>query len=116
MEYTLEERQATIVVGLYLLPRLFCITTTGRTFPCSEPFAKEELYKKIKYCDNNPNFMILIKNGYSSGLANILLKKYLHYLQFDISNETVVISDSILNKMIEDDINGIYISELKRLI
>ena len=79
-------------------------------------FIEDNFYKKIKYCDNNPNFMILIKNGYSSGLANILLKKYLHYLQFDISNETVVISDSILNKMIEDDINGIYISELKRLI
>lgn len=79
-------------------------------------FIEDNFYKKIKYCDNNPNFMILIKNGYSSGLANILLKKYLHYLQFDISNETVVISDSILNKMMEDDINGIYISELKRLI
>ena len=28
----LEDKQATIVVGLYLFPRLFCMIRTGRTF------------------------------------------------------------------------------------
>ena len=73
-------------------------------------------YQKLKYGDDDLKYIILINNGFSGGLASLILDKYSNYLDFDLNDETVTINDNLIDKMILQDINGIYISELKRLI
>ena len=77
---------------------------------------ENSLYKKIKYGSDNSKFIILVNNGFSGGLASLLLKIYSTYLEFDTNEESVILDDHILDKMISDNVNGIYISELRRLI
>lgn len=72
---------------------------------------EHDLYLKIKYGTIDINKIIMIKNGFSSGLSTLLIKKYPNYLIIDVTANTSFLKRSIEIAMRENKENSIYIFE-----
>ena len=72
---------------------------------------EQDFYLKIKYGTTDINKIIMIKNGFSSGLSTLLMKKYSNYLIIDIVANTIFLERSIKIAMEENKENSIYIFE-----
>jgi hypothetical protein len=70
-----------------------------------------ELYKAIKYGTDDEERILLIKNGYSNGLAKLVLDKYKAFLTIDTANNTVSAQSEIVSEMRKNDENDILIFE-----
>lgn len=73
----------------------------------------EEFYEKIKYGTNNKDMIILIKNGFSNGLASLIVNNYRKYIEIDKEYSSVIIKSSLIRNMIENNENDILIYEAK---
>ncbi|WOJ98180.1 DEAD/DEAH box helicase [Congregibacter brevis] len=71
----------------------------------------EKFYKKIKYGTEDEQKITMMKNGFSSGLASLLLEKYGAYLTIDPKANTVDLRDSVRSVMQVNDENRIYVFE-----
>ena len=72
---------------------------------------ESDIYKKIKYGTSDENKILMIKNGYSTSLANLLLEKYQHYLSINLQTNTVIAKSELIPKMNENNENGILVFE-----
>ncbi|MCM3000509.1 DEAD/DEAH box helicase [Paenibacillus cellulositrophicus] len=73
----------------------------------------EEFYEKIKYGTNNKDMIVLIKNGFSNGLASLIVNNYRKFIEIDKEFSSVYIRPSLISKMIENNENDILIYEAK---
>ncbi len=76
----------------------------------------EILYLKIKYGTDDKLKVLLVKNGLSLGLANLIVDKYSKYLNVDYTSNTVIYKDGIAEKMEDNDENEVLIYEMKYFI
>lgn len=58
-----------------------------------------ELYQKIKFGTSDPEKILLIKNGLSSSLASLLIKKYKEFLEIDLASQRVVVKCEVREAM-----------------
>ena len=71
-------------------------------------------FEKIKYGSNDKKIITMLKNGYSYELAQILNEKeYENFITFNFDKETLVIDKKILPHLENNNINDIFIFELK---
>ena len=71
------------------------------------------LYNKIKYGSDDMNKIALLNFGLSSLLINLLTDKYSNYYSINGKDNTILFSNDLINKMIENGENGILITEVK---
>ena len=76
----------------------------------------ETLYLKIKYGTDDKRKVLLVKNGLSLSLANLIVDKYTDYLNIDYENSTTKYEDEIIEVMEENGENEVLIYELKYFI
>ena len=76
----------------------------------------EVLYLKIKYGTDDKLKVLLVKNGLSLGLANLVADQYSRYLKINYANNTVKYKDEIIEKMQENDENEVLIYEMQYFI
>ncbi len=76
----------------------------------------EILYLKIKYGTEDKLKVLLVKNGLSLGLANLIADRYSKYLNVNYMNNTVKYKDSIVEKMEENEENEVLIYEMQYFI
>jgi hypothetical protein len=74
---------------------------------------KGDFYEQIKYGTSDRFKIILIKNGLSLTLTNLLVSEYREYLKIDTDLNTVVIEPEIINKMKDNYENEILIYEVE---
>ncbi|EAH8148661.1 DEAD/DEAH box helicase [Campylobacter coli] len=74
---------------------------------------EESFYLKIKYGTDNKEKIALLNCGISNILVKLLKDKYENMYQFDFASSTVFFSEKLVSKMIENQENGILISEVK---
>lgn len=74
---------------------------------------EESFYLKIKYGTDNKEKIALLNCGISNTLTKLLKDKYKNMYQFDFARSTVIFSKELVPKMIENNENGILISEVK---
>ncbi len=70
-----------------------------------------DIYKKIKYGTSDENKILMIKNGFSASLSNLLLDKYQDYLSLNLQTNTVIAKAELIAKMNENNENGILVFE-----
>jgi len=73
----------------------------------------DEFYEKIKYGTSNKDMIALIKNGFSSGLASLIVNDYRRYVEIDNTLNTIMIRPNLIEEMIENEENDILIYEVK---
>ncbi len=71
----------------------------------------EEFYTRIKYGTTNERKITMMKNGFSAGLASLLLEKYSDYLTIDVQSNTVSLKESVEMAMVDSGENRIHIFE-----
>ena len=71
----------------------------------------QDFYLKLKYGVSDEEQIVLIRNGISITLADLLMTKYQVFINIDVVNNTVDIDKSIIEKMQENDENEILIYE-----
>lgn len=76
----------------------------------------KNFYNKVKYGTSDNNYILMIQNGYSISLANLLLKHYCNYISIDEENKNISIDSSVIQLMKNDNVNGLLIFELERLL
>lgn len=76
----------------------------------------ESLYLKIKYGTDDKLKVLLIKNGLSLSLTNLLINDYLKYLQIDIANNIVKFNTKIIDAMEKNNENQVLIYETHYII
>ena len=74
---------------------------------------EESLYLKIKYGTDDKAKIALLNCGISSILSKLLQEKYSDVFEVDIDNSTVIFSENLVSKMLNNNENGILISEVK---
>jgi len=74
-------------------------------------FIEPKLYEAIKYGTSDPKMIVLIKSGFSFGLAALLLKKYSSFLKISLEHSTVSITRDIVDEMQSNDENAVLIYE-----
>lgn len=74
---------------------------------------EESLYLKIKYGTDDKAKIALLNCGISSILSKLLQEKYSDMFEADIDNSTVIFSENLVSKMLNNNENGILISEVK---
>lgn len=74
---------------------------------------EESFYLKIKYGTDNKEKIALLNCGISNTLTKLLKDKYKNLYKFDVARSTVIFSEKLIPKMIENNENGILISEVK---
>ena len=74
---------------------------------------EESFYLKIKYGTDNKEKIALLNCGISNTLTKLLKDKYKNLYEFDFARSTVIFSEKLIPKMIENNENGILISEVK---
>lgn len=79
-------------------------------------FLEESFYLKIKYGTNDKRVITLVKNGISLSLANLIIDKYLTYVEIDDMNSTVFIKEEIINAMHSNDENHVLVNELSYFV
>ncbi|GIP30938.1 DEAD/DEAH box helicase [Paenibacillus sp. J2TS4] len=72
-----------------------------------------EFYEKIKYGTTDKYKISLIKNGLSSGLSNLIINDYRTFVEIDTALNTIVIKPELVERMIEQNENGILIHEVR---
>ena len=72
---------------------------------------EDEFYTRIKYGTNDKRKITMMKNGFSAGLASLLLKKYTDYLTIDIQENTVDLKEAVETVMVDNGENRIHIFE-----
>ncbi|ALA41014.1 DEAD/DEAH box helicase [Paenibacillus peoriae] len=73
----------------------------------------DDFYEKIKYGTSNKDMIALIKNGYSSGLASLIVNDYRSHVEINSSLNTVLLRPSLIEEMSENGENDILIYEVK---
>lgn len=76
-------------------------------------FLEESFYNKIKYGTSNINKITLIKNGLSLSLANLLVDKYMNYLEIDNVKYVVKFVTGLIDLMITNNQNQVLINEVR---
>lgn len=76
----------------------------------------EVLYLKIKYGTDDKRKIILVKNGISLGLSNLLIDKYIKYVKVDLVKDTVILQRELIDRMFNNQENEIMISEANYFI
>lgn len=76
----------------------------------------EILYLKIKYGTSDKRKVLLVKNGLSLGLSNLIVDKYVDYLVIDYESNSVEYMDGIIEMMIQNEENEVLLYELKYFI
>ncbi len=76
-------------------------------------FLDSDFYEKIKYGTSDKFKIALIKNGFSIGLANLLVDKYIDLLEINIANTTVKIDSTLIKEMEENGENEIFVFEAR---
>lgn len=74
---------------------------------------EESLYLKIKYGTDDKAKIALLNCGISSNLSKLLQEKYSDMFEADIDNSAVIFSENLVSKMLNNNENGILISEVK---
>ncbi|MDX9917801.1 MAG: DEAD/DEAH box helicase [Gudongella sp.] len=72
---------------------------------------EENIYKQIKYGTDNDSLILMIKNGFSSSLAKLLLSKYSEFLELNFTENFVTAEKGIIDAMRANSENDIYIFE-----
>ncbi|MCY9669234.1 hypothetical protein M5X11_30650 [Paenibacillus alginolyticus] len=72
-----------------------------------------DFYEKIKYGTSDKDKIALIKNGFSNGLANLVVNDYRAFFEIDSMLNTIVINPLLIDKMTENNENDILIYEVK---
>lgn len=75
-------------------------------------FVHNKFYEKIKYGTSDISKITLIKNGYSIGLANLLIDKYIEFVKIDYDKNVISISNNLIPRMRKHDENDIHIFEV----
>ena len=71
-------------------------------------------YEKVKYGSNDIRIITMLKNGFSADLANILIGSiYEKYITFNFETETLHIDKDIIHCLEENNVNDLFIFELK---
>lgn len=70
------------------------------------------IFYEIKYGTSDPDKILLIKNGISSSLSGLLLKKYRSKLELNPSKNQIVIKKEILEEMKENQEDEILLFEM----
>ena len=76
----------------------------------------EILYLKIKYGTSDKRKVLLVKNGLSLGLSNLIVDKYADYLVIDYESNSVEYIDGIIEMMTQNEENEVLLYELKYFI
>ena len=72
---------------------------------------EDEFYTRIKYGTTNEWKIMMMKNGFSAGLASLLLEKYTDYLTMDIQANTVDLKEAVVAAMKDNGENRIHTFE-----
>ncbi|MCB2356412.1 DEAD/DEAH box helicase [Clostridium estertheticum] len=76
-------------------------------------FIEKDFYEKIKYGTSDEFKISLIKNGFSRGLANLIIDNYSSFIKFESKLNTVNIKSEIIDCMIDNNENEVLIIEAK---
>lgn len=71
------------------------------------------LYLKIKYGTDNKLKVLLVKNGLSLGLANLVVDEYSQYLKVDYENSIVKYAPGIIEEMRSQGENEVLVYEMQ---
>ncbi len=71
----------------------------------------EAFYQKIKYGTTDENKITMMKNGFSAGLASLILEKYSNYVDIDITANQVNLNTEVQELMSENGESRIFIFE-----
>lgn len=74
---------------------------------------EESLYLKIKYGTDDKTKIALFNCGISNTLSKLLKEKYSNMFDVNIGSSTVTFSDNLISEMLNNNENGILISEVK---
>lgn len=74
---------------------------------------KESLYYSLKYGTTNINKIVLIKNGLSLSLANLIVDQYQEYAEIDEEQNTFSFNPRLAKEMELQQENEILIFEVK---
>jgi len=72
---------------------------------------EDEFYTRIKYGTTDEQKITMMKNGFSAGLASLLLEKYADYLTIDIQANTVDLKAAVTIAMTNNRENRLHIFE-----
>ena len=72
---------------------------------------EDEFYTRIKYGTTDERKITMMKNGFSAGLAFLLLEKYAGYLTIDIQANTVDLKESAETAMEDNGENRLHTFE-----
>jgi hypothetical protein len=72
---------------------------------------EDEFYIKLKYGTTNELKITMMKNGFSAGLASLLIEKYSNYLNIDIQANTVDLKGEVKKAMLDNNENRLHIFE-----
>ena len=72
---------------------------------------EQNLYLTLKYGTANAVEIVLIKNGVSLSLTQLLIEKYSDSISVNLLTDTVLFSKELVNKMKQNDENQILIYE-----
>lgn len=76
----------------------------------------ESFYKKVKYGTDDPEAICMIKNGLSTNLAILLVRKYRQYINIDIHESSVHYDKILLDAMDKENENPILLFEVKNCL
>ncbi|MDO4305003.1 MAG: hypothetical protein Q4D94_13935, partial [Bacillota bacterium] len=71
------------------------------------------LYLKIKYGTDDKLKVLLVKNGLSLGLANLVVDEYSQYLKVDYENSIVKYAPEIIEEMRSQGENEVLVYEMQ---
>lgn len=74
---------------------------------------EETLFLKIKFGTDDLRVIVLVKNGISLSLANLLIEKYIEYVLIDIVENTVSFDEQLVDEMIVNEENQVVLYEAK---
>ena len=74
---------------------------------------EENLYLKLKYGTSDRDEIVLIKNGVSLSLAQLLIEKYKNSISVNASSNTIVFRPELIDEMGKNNENQILIFEAK---
>lgn len=75
-------------------------------------FLEESFYNKIKYGTDDKHKIIMVKNGFSLSLSNLIVDKYHNHLEIDIDNSVISLSKGVLEEMENNCENEVLINEV----
>lgn len=79
-------------------------------------FIDESFYNKIKYGTDDKRKIALVKNGFSLGLSNLIIDKYLNYFLPDTDDNIIDFADGLQGAMEANNENEVLVNELSYYI